>query len=85
MRATDDEFLALCESIWMLAAEGEALQTQAAEAKRLANTVRRSMAHDLGISRGPTICDEIADRIELNQVKRRLLLSRVQDIAIGLG
>jgi len=70
----------------MLAAEGEALRTQAAEAKRLANApARRSMAHDLGISRGPTVCDEIADRIELNQVKRRLLLSRVQDIAVGLG
>jgi hypothetical protein len=33
--ASDDEFLALCEHLSMLAAEGEALQTQAAEAKGL--------------------------------------------------
>jgi hypothetical protein len=85
LKAADDEFLALCEHLWMLATEGEALQTQAAEARGLTKSpARRSMARDLGISRGPTVCDEIADRIEFNLIKRRLLLSRVQDMAIGL-
>ena len=85
LKAADDEFLALCEHLWMLAIEGEGLQTQAAEARGLTKSpARRSMARDLGISRGPTVCDEIADRIEFNLIKRRLLLSRVQDMAIGL-
>ena len=85
LEAADDEFLALCEHLWMLAAEGEGLQTQAAEAKGLSKSPgRRSMARDLGIARGPTVGDLIADRIELNLVKRRLLLSRVQDMAEGL-
>ena len=78
---SDEDFLELCERLWVLAKEEEVLQTQAAEAKELTNTpARRSMARELGISRGPTACDEIADRIEFNLVKRRLLLSRVQDM-----
>ena len=85
LKAAGDEFLALCEHLWMLAIEEEALQTQAAEARGLTKSpVRRSMARDLGISRGSTVCDEIADRIEFNLIKRRLLLLRVQDMAIGL-
>jgi hypothetical protein len=84
LEASDDEFLELCERLWMLAKEEEVLQTQAAEAKRLTTPARRSMARELGISRGPTACDEIADRIEFNLVKRRLLLSRIQEMAVGL-
>ena len=81
LEASDEEFLELCERLWVLAKEEEVLQTQAAEAKALTNTrARRSMARELGISRGPTASDEIADRIEFNLVKRRLLLSRVQDM-----
>ena len=78
----DDEFLALCESMWTLSEEEQELRARAAEAARA--PVRHSIADDLGLSRGPTIRDEIADRIEFNAMKKRLLLLRVQAMASGL-
>jgi len=79
----NDEFLALCESMWMLFEEAGELRARAAEAER--TPARRSIADDLGLSRGPTALDEITDRIEFNRVKRRLLLLRAQDLAAGLA
>jgi len=79
----DDGFLALCESIWTLSEEEKELHTRAAEAERA--PVRHSIADDLGLPRGPTARDEIADRIEFNRMKRQLLLLRVHDLAVGLG
>jgi len=62
----DDYFLFTCEKLWKLSDEGRALLTRAIGAK---NAGDEDTVH------------EIADRIDLNHVKRRLLLSRVQDIA----
>jgi len=78
----EDEFLALCESIWTLSEEERDLHTRAAEAERA--PIKHTIADDLGLSRGPTVLDGIAERIEFNRVKRLLLLLRVQDMAAGL-
>jgi hypothetical protein len=61
-----DYFLFTCEKIWKLSEEGTTLLARATEAK------------DTGDEHA---VDEIADRIDLNHVKRRLLLSRAQDMA----
>jgi hypothetical protein len=79
----DNEFLALCESIWMLSEEERDLHMRAAEAE--CAPARHRIADDLGLSRGPTFRDEIADRIEFNRTKRQLLLLRAQDAAAGLA
>jgi hypothetical protein len=79
----DDEFLTLCESMWMLSEEAGQLHARADEVEH--TPVRHSIADDLGLSRGPSARDEIADRIEFNRIKRQFLLLRVQDMAAGLG
>jgi len=68
MTMNDDEyFLFTCEKIWGLSEEGRALLTRAADANIAGD-------EDTG--------HEIADRIDLNHVKRRLLLLRVQDMVV---
>jgi hypothetical protein len=62
----DDYFLFTCEKLWRLSEDGKALLTRAIEARDAGD---EDTAH------------EIADRIDLNHVKRRLLLSRAQDMA----
>jgi hypothetical protein len=62
----NDYFLFTCEKIGKLSEEGATLLARATEAK------------DTGDEHA---VDEIADRIDLNHVKRRLLLSRAQDMA----
>ena len=62
----NDYFLFTCEKLWSLSEERKTLLTRATEAK---NADNEDTAY------------EIADRIDLNHVKRRLLLSRVQDMA----
>ena len=75
----EDEFLALCERIWILFEEAGELHARAAEAKRI--PAKRSIADDLGFPEEPTVLDEIADKIEFNRVNRQFLLLRVQDMA----
>jgi hypothetical protein len=62
----DDYFLCTCEKLWTLSKEGRALLTRVIQARDAGDEDTR---HDL------------ADRIDLNSAKRRLLLLRVQDIA----
>ena len=62
----DDYFLFTCEKVWTLFEDGRALLTRAIEAKN---------AGDEGA------VEAVAHRIDLNQVKRRLLLARVYDMA----
>lgn len=87
---SDDEFLAVCESVWRLAEEERVLQARAAESQPYRDGVGASFADLLAASAAEAesvrrASDEIADRIEFNRVKRRLLLLRVQDIAAGLA
>jgi hypothetical protein len=62
----DDDFLFTCEKLWKLSEEGNALLTRVAQA--------RDASDDDAVH-------ETAARIDLNHVKRRLLLLRVHDIA----
>jgi len=62
----DEYFLFTCEKIWGLSEEGRALLTRAADAN---------------IAGDEDTVHQIADRIDLNHVKRRLILLRVQDMA----
>jgi hypothetical protein len=62
----DDYFLFTCEKLWTLCEEGNALLTR---------SIQASDAND------EQAVHETADRIDLNHMKRRLLLLRVQDIA----
>ena len=64
---SDDEyFLVTCEKVWKLSQDGKVLLTRAAKSGEAGD---EDAIHDL------------ADRIDLNNAKRRLLLLRVQDIA----
>jgi hypothetical protein len=63
---SDDDFLFTCEKLWTLCEEGNALLTRSNQA---------SDAND------EQAIHEAAARIDLNHVKRRLLLLRVHDIA----
>ena len=62
----NDYFLFTCEKLWTLSEEGRALLTRATQV--------RDAGDELAI-------EEIADQLDLNHVKRRLLLCRVQDMA----
>jgi hypothetical protein len=62
----DDDFLFTCEKLWTLCEEGTELLTRVIQAREASNE---------------GAVNETADRIDLNHVKRRLLLLRVQDIA----
>ena len=64
---SDDEyFLVTCEKVWRLSQDGKALLTRAAKAGDAGD---EDAIHDL------------AHTIDLNHVKRRLLLMRAQDLA----
>jgi hypothetical protein len=62
----DDYFLFTCEKLWTLSEERNALLTRVTHARKASDE---------------EALNEAADRIDLNDVKRRLLLLRVQDIA----
>ena len=62
----DEDFLVTCENLWRLSEDGKALLTQAA---KFGDATDDDAMHDL------------ADRIDLNHVKRRLVLMRAQDLA----
>ncbi len=62
----DDFFLFTCEKLWKLSEEGDALLT------------RVTHARDAG---DEAAVDETVERIDLNDVKRRLLLLRVHGLA----
>jgi hypothetical protein len=70
LAATNDEFLAICESVWVLSEEERELQVRAAQAREAGQEGTLS---------------ETLDRIDLNLWKRRFLLSRARDMAAGLG
>jgi hypothetical protein len=82
----DDEFLAICETVWMLAQEEKALQARAARSRADRDKASSSYLSLLAAAAAEAESvrhagDETADRIELNRLKRRLLLLRVQDMA----
>ena len=64
---TDHEaFLFLCEKVWGLSEEGKLLSAQAAQAR---------LTDDQGE------VEDLAERIDLNQVDRRLLMARILEAA----
>jgi hypothetical protein len=64
---TDHEvFLFLCEKVWGLSEEGKLLSAQAAQAR---------------LTDDPDVLDDLADRIDLNRVERRLSMARLLEVA----
>ena len=61
----DESFLILCEKVWSLSQEGQLLSAQAAQARLADDPDNQEVVEDL------------ADRIDLNRVERRLYLARL--------